>query len=138
MTRQKKRKRTIWLAVAGVRDESFASYDEACAWLDKVSPETATRGFDTEDRGVDDGVRTVIVRHAERDLKFYPIVRTDRATGVETRIEHTDPEYAKTWERIRGHHCWTAEGMRHNMLATLDPKCPPVCTTGATYRFVRG
>ena len=59
-----KTKRTIWLAVSGVNDRSFGQYSDACAWLDKISPETATRGYETEDRGEDEGVRTVIVRHA--------------------------------------------------------------------------
>lgn len=60
----KAKKRTIWLAVSGVRDESYDTYDKACAWLDRISPETAGRGFETEDRGEDDGVKTIIVRHA--------------------------------------------------------------------------
>lgn len=56
--------RTIYLAISGVSDRSFHKYSEACAWLDKISPETANRGFETEDGGEDEGVRTVFVRHA--------------------------------------------------------------------------
>ena len=59
MTRTKRR--TVWVAVAGERDRSFDRYTDACAWLDKVSPETATRGFETEDRG-DDEVRPALDR----------------------------------------------------------------------------
>jgi hypothetical protein len=57
--------RTIFIAVSGVTDRTFRTYDKACAWLDEISPATATRGFECEHGGESDGVETIFVRHAE-------------------------------------------------------------------------
>ena len=57
--------RTRFIAVNGESDRTFSKYSDACAWLDRISPATATAGFTTEDGGTDDdtGERTVFVRH---------------------------------------------------------------------------
>jgi hypothetical protein len=60
-----KRKKIRWIAVAGERDRTFTTYDKACEWLDKVSPETANATFTTEEKpdDEDDPMRTIYVRH---------------------------------------------------------------------------